>query len=86
MRTTTNRQSSTAETLALRPFFLRMAGKDGLVLTGDVMCALVAWGALEREPKGKTGRREARQAFNRRAAETGRPLCHLSMILARSID
>ena len=66
------------------PYFLRMAGKDTFVLTGDVMCGLVHWGALEQEPKGKTGRRKAQIVFNAWVEETGRPLCQLSMIVARS--
>ena len=68
------------------PYFLRMAGKDTFVLTGDVARGLVRWGALEQEPKGKTGARKAQEIFNDWAEETGRPLCQLSMILARSVD
>ena len=68
------------------PYFLRMAGKDTFVLTGDVSRGLVHWGALGQEPKGKTGARKAQEAFNAWAEETGRPLSQLSMILARSVD
>jgi 3-methyladenine DNA glycosylase Tag len=68
------------------PMFLRMVGKDSFVLSDYVMRGLVHWGALEAEPKGKAGRRKAQEAFNHWAAETGQPLCQLSMTLAISID
>jgi len=67
------------------PYFLRMAGKDTFLLTGDVAGALVHWGAVEGELKGKAGRSRAQQAFNQWAADTGRPLSQLSMILGLSV-
>ena len=66
------------------PYFLRMAGKDTFLLTGDVGRVLQARGVVERPPKGKGDRRKAQAAFNAWAEETGRPLCQLSMILALS--
>ena len=68
------------------PYFLRLAGKDTFILSGDVVRALGHWGAVEGNPKTKAGQRQAQEAFNRWAEETGRPLCQLSMILARSVD
>ncbi len=68
------------------PYFLRMAGKDTFLLSGDVGRALQAQGVVERPPKGKGDRRRVQAAFNDWAAATTRPLCHLSMILALSID
>lgn len=68
------------------PMFLRMVGKDTFVLSDFVCRALVQWDALEEMPKGKGGQRKAQAAFNQWAAETGRPLSQLSMILAISID
>jgi 3-methyladenine DNA glycosylase Tag len=67
------------------PYFLRMAGKDTFLLSGDVGRALQAQGVVERPPKGKGDRRRAQAAFNDWAAETGRPLSQLSMILALSL-
>ncbi len=67
------------------PYFLRMAGKDTFLLTGDVGRGLQAQGVVERPPKGKGDRRKAQGAFNAWADETGRPLSHLSMILALSL-
>jgi 3-methyladenine DNA glycosylase Tag len=67
------------------PYFLRMAGKDTFLLTGDVVRALNHWGAIEGEPKGKRARRETQASFNRWAEEAERPLCQISMILAVSV-
>ncbi len=72
------------------PYFLRMAGKDTFLLTGDVARALqhsgVPWGVADKPPKGKGDRRRVQAAFNGWSAETGRPLSQLSMILALSAD
>jgi 3-methyladenine DNA glycosylase Tag len=67
------------------PMFLRMAGKDTFILTEDVGKALVRWAGLEAPPKGKKERAKAQAAFNAWADESGRPLCHLSRILAASV-
>jgi 3-methyladenine DNA glycosylase Tag len=67
------------------PYFLRMAGKDTFLLTGDVVHALNRWGAIEGEPKGKRARRDTQALFNRWAEEAERPLCQISMILAVSV-
>lgn len=66
------------------PYFLRMAGKDTFLLTGDVTRALERWGAVDGPPKGKRARARVQEAFNAWAGESGRPLCQLSMILALS--
>jgi len=68
------------------PYFLRMVGKDTFILTPYVMRALEHWGALEGEPSGKAGRRQAEAAILAWAREGRRPLCHVSMVLARSVD
>ena len=67
------------------PYFLRMAGKDTFILTPDVGRGLQALGVVDRPPKGKGDRRKAQAAFNDWAAESGRPLSQLSMILALSL-
>jgi len=68
------------------PYFLRMAGKDTFILTPSVVKALIHWGAVDGEPKGKRARAQVQETFNAWAEETGRPLCQLSMILAQSVD
>ena len=68
------------------PYFLRMAGKDSFILTDSVVAALNHWGAIEGAAKGKGARARVQAAFNDWAAASGRPLCQISMILARSIE
>ncbi len=64
------------------PRFLRMAGKDSFILTPDVVRGLNAAGACEGTPNGKRARAAVQQAFNGWAAESGRPLAHISVALA----
>ena len=64
------------------PRFLRMAGKDSFVLTPDVVRGLNRAGACEGKPTGKRARAAVQQAFNAWAAESGRPLSHISVVLA----
>jgi 3-methyladenine DNA glycosylase Tag len=68
------------------PSFLRMVGKDTFILTHSVGAALKRWGAVEAPPKNRKGRAAVQSCFNAWAAETGRPLCQLSQILAASIE
>ncbi len=66
------------------PYFLRMAGRDTFVLTGDVVRALQRSGVIDGEPKGKRDRARVQDAFNAWARDTDRALCEISMILALS--
>jgi len=68
------------------PTFLRMVGKDTFILTYAVAAALKHWGALDALPKNRKDRAAAQSCFNAWAAETGRPLCQLSLILAASVE
>src|SRR3982074_2273172 len=68
------------------PSFLRMVGKDTFVLTPSVTGALKHWGAVTAPPKNRQDRALVQTAFNAWAAETSRPLCQLSLILAASIE
>jgi 3-methyladenine DNA glycosylase Tag len=68
------------------PMFLRMAGKDTFILTEGVVKALLHWGIVDDAPKGKGDRKKVQAVFNEWAEATDRPLCQLSMILARSVD
>ena len=66
--------------------FLREVGKDTFLLTPDVAKALRRAKVFRGEPT-KTKNLEAIQgAFNAWRKETKRPLCHLSRILAYSVD
>jgi 3-methyladenine DNA glycosylase Tag len=68
------------------PSFLRMVGKDTFVLTHSVNAALKHWGAVDTPPKNRRDRAAVQSCFNDWAAETGKPLCQLSLILAASIE
>lgn len=68
------------------PQFLRMAGKDTFTLSDWVVKGLNAWGVFAGTPKGKADRAKVQAVFNGWATETGKPLAHLSMTLAASVD
>jgi 3-methyladenine DNA glycosylase Tag len=67
------------------PMFLRMVGKDTFVLSRSVIAGLKRWVDLP-TPKNRGDRAAAQAWFNAWAAETGRPLSQLSLILALSVD
>lgn len=66
-------------------YFLREMGKDGFVLGGDVVKALIKWGAVDRPPSSKRDLAAVQAAFNTWAKESGRPLAHISRTLALSV-
>ena len=68
------------------PSFLRMVGKDTFILTQSVVAALKHWGAIAAPPKNRQDRATVQAAFNAWAAESGRPLSQLSLILAASVE
>jgi 3-methyladenine DNA glycosylase Tag len=68
------------------PTFLRMVGKDTFILTPAVTAALKHWGAVDAPPKNRKDRAAVQSRFNAWAAETSRPLCQLSLILAASVE
>ena len=67
------------------PTFLRMVGKDTFILSPSVVAGLKHWADMP-PPKNRADRLAAQRVFNDWAAETGRPLCQLSLILACSVD
>ena len=67
-------------------YFLRFMGKDSFVLSRDVMAALVAEGIVDKAPSSARALHAVQTAFNGWAAESGRPLAHISRTLACSID
>jgi 3-methyladenine DNA glycosylase Tag len=67
------------------PSFLRMVGKDTFILSPSVMAGLKHWAGMA-PPKNRGDRAAAQAVFNGWAAETGRPLSQLSLILAMSVD
>jgi len=67
------------------PTFLRMVGKDTFILSPSVVAGLKHWAGLA-PPKNRGDRLTAQKVFGGWAAETGRPLCQLSLMLACSVD
>ena len=67
------------------PSFLRMVGKDTFILSPSVVAGLKHWAGMA-PPKNRGDRAAAQAVFNSWAAESGRPLCQLSLILAMSVD
>ncbi len=68
------------------PYFVRMCGKDTFLLTADVVTALSKAGVVDSKPTTAPARAAVQAAFNRWAAESGRPLCQISRILALSVS
>ena len=68
------------------PRFLRMAGKDTFVLSDDVVAALVAQNIVSKRPTSQRDLALVQEAFNAWQAQSGRPLCQLSMLLALTVN
>ena len=64
---------------------LRMAGKDTFVLSGDVVKVLVNEGIVSKKPTGKRDLDKVQDVFNQLSESSGRPLAHISMVMAMSI-
>ena len=65
---------------------LRAMGKDTFIITRDTGAGLIAAGVVDKPPTGKGALAKTQAAFNAWRAETGRPLCELSRILALSVN
>ena len=68
------------------PRLLRMVGKDTWVATDDVVAALKAQGIIDKAPTSQRDQAAVQTAFNQWHAESGRPLCQLSMMLAYTVN
>ena len=68
------------------PRFLRMAGKDTFIPTDDVVAALKAQGIVDKAPTSQRDLAAVQAAFNQWRAQSGRPLCQLSMMLAFTVN
>jgi 3-methyladenine DNA glycosylase Tag len=67
-------------------FLLRGMGKDSFVTSGDMVKALIREGVVDKAPSSKRDMARVQAAFNHWRAESGRPMTHLSRILAMSVD
>ena len=68
------------------PRFLRMIGKDTFIPTWDVVAALNAQDIVDRVPSSKRDQAIVQEAFNQWQAESGRPLCQISAMLAFTVN
>lgn len=68
------------------PRLLRMVGKDTFVPTDDMVAALKAQGVIDKAPTSLKDLAAAQAAFNQWQAESGRPLCQLSVMLAHTVN
>lgn len=70
---------------ATAQYFLRFIGKDSFILSKDVKAALIREGVIDKEPKSKAAMRAVQDAFNAWAAESRRPIAHVSRVLAATV-
>ncbi len=66
-------------------YFLRFMGVDSFVLSRDVVAALIREGIVDKNPSSKRDQQKVQEAFNAWRAESGRPLGHISRVLACSV-
>ncbi|MBD8475187.1 DNA-3-methyladenine glycosylase I [Pseudomonas sp. CFBP 8770] len=68
------------------PRFLRMIGKDTFIPSWDVVAALNAQEIVDKVPSSKRDQAAVQAAFNQWHAESGRPMCQLSAMLAFTVN
>ncbi|MBA1272582.1 DNA-3-methyladenine glycosylase I [Stutzerimonas azotifigens] len=68
------------------PRFLRMVGKDTFVTTQDVVAALSAQQVIDKAATSQRDLAAVQAAFNEWHAQSGRPLCQLSFMLAHTVN
>ena len=66
-------------------YFLRNMGVDSFITSRDVGTALIREGVIDKPPSSKRDFDAAQAAFNHWRAESGRPLTHISRVLACSV-
>lgn len=67
-------------------YMLRIMGKDGFILSKDVVARLIAEGVIDKAPTSKKAMAAVQTAFNTWAAQSGRGYAQISRVLAQSID
>lgn len=65
---------------------MRFMGRDGWVLSQDVVRALIGAGVIDGPTTSKTAQRAIQKAFSAWAEESGSPFAHISRTLALSVD
>lgn len=66
-------------------YFLRFMGRDGYILSRDVVARLIAEGVIDKPPTSKGAMAAVQEAFNTWSAQSGQPLKSISRVLAMSI-
>ncbi|MEO3416928.1 DNA-3-methyladenine glycosylase I [Roseovarius sp. CAU 1744] len=66
-------------------YALRFMGRDGYILSKDVVARLVAEGVVDKPPTSKSAMKAVQDAFNTWATQSGRSLTEISRVLAMSI-
>ncbi|MCC0018844.1 MAG: DNA-3-methyladenine glycosylase I [Rhodobiaceae bacterium] len=66
-------------------YALRFIGMPSLILSKDVVAALVREGVVDREPSGKAARAKVQEAVNIWMKQSGRSLTEISKVLALSV-
>ena len=68
------------------PRLLRMIGKDTFIPTDDLVAALKAQGIVDKAPTSQKELAAVQAAFSQWQAESDRPLCQLSVMLAHTVN
>lgn len=66
-------------------YFLRSMGRDGYILSKDVVGRLIAEGVIDKQPSSKSAMAAVQDAFNTWSEQSGRGLKDISRVLAQSI-
>ena len=67
------------------PYALRFGGRDGFILSRDVVARLIAEGVVDKDPTSKTAKAKVQAAFNEWAKTSGRSMTEISRVLALSL-
>lgn len=80
--------SKRADRLGLQScqYLCRVVGKDGFVLSQDVVAVLIAAGVIDKAPTSKAALAQVQAAFNEWQQQSGLGLAQISRTLACSID
>lgn len=68
------------------PRLLRMMGKDSFIPADDVVAALKAQQVIDKAPTSQKDLAAVQAAFNQWHAQSGRPMCQLSVMLAHTVN
>jgi 3-methyladenine DNA glycosylase Tag len=63
-------------------YFLRIVGKDTILLSNDVIAALKAQKIIDKKPTSKADLKAVQEAFNGWQEQSQRPLCQISRLLS----